>query len=335
MTNEKVRMLQDRKARDEAMARWLWVHVGKTILGVILLPAVWLDYQASRELIERGSRDFNGNLAEGSGFGISAAAVIFCVVTLVASHWLFKRMSLRPRGGALVIALVIVSLMILAPQFINVITDVRIGNSLDLSVDQGMSLQNWVLTAAGGMRALTILLGAFVATGGLFLIERGIKDTWIARRRGKDAKVIARVIQMIDDGYREAEALKNSAIAYNSDRARQFAIAFTDGLRETSRMLTRYLKASSDPFVNADQWVQEVGEQFTPPYKPTDPAISDMVAQRLKQHAIDLDLLPIAPETLSPAARRHLATLADWLREQADADTVYNATVMRLEAENA
>lgn len=332
MVSDFTRRLQSSAANLASLARGFWRHVGEVALGTLGLAALVPEALSVWEMTDPYLRDAEGQLATGAFATLFVTTVISCGVTLVLFHVPFRHVFNRVRSKWLsIVALAIVSAVILAPQFLNVTRDLPMGNSLDIAPGQVAALKAQMLLYGGLVRALFILLCTIAASIGLTLIHRGWHKAVAASRAARDARTLQEAITLIDDGYQEALGLRAAAAEHNRNLAVQFARAVSEGLEDQARSIIRYLNGRPSGFPNAEQLFQDLQSQFKPPFTVTDKHVAERVELRLEEHRVEFSLLPDAAEKLSATGRAALADLADWLREQANFDAIFNETVMNTE----
>ncbi len=332
MVSDFVRRLQSSAADLKSIARGFWLHIGELVLGTFCLIALAPEALSVWEHLDSELRDANGELGTFSQVALVTTTLVSCGVTLVIFHLLFHIVTRLVKSRWLsTVALIIVVAVILAPQYLNVVRGLPMGNSLDTSPGDIAALKTQLMSYGGGIRLIVILLGTIVASIGLTLMHRGFRNAVKASRAGQDARVMQEAIMLIDDGYKEASDMRNFAAEVNRDLATQFARGVTEGMEDHARTITRYLSGRPSGFPNAEQWLQDLQDQFKRPFTVSDESIAECVELRLQQHRIEIGLLPNSPEMLSPTARAALADHANWLREQANFDAIVSAIALNTE----
>lgn len=310
-------------------ARSFMPQLGWFLTYGVLVLAILPEYQFAYIATELSMRGWDGVLSESEAFWVPIVAGVICLVTVTSFHYCIKKMQGLDGGRYVVWILLIVSLMTISQPIINLLSELRFGNSINPDNDSQQSLQNQLLTMGFLVRSLFILAAAFIAAVGSVGMHKAFVGMWKARESGQDAQTAAEVVTMIDHGKRGVEAANTEALSYNRGLAGQLALATSDGFAAMSREVRTYLNKTSGLLLNPDQWVGDVVDQFEEPSTPSDPQIADLVRARLKRHAIDMSLLPPRPEDLSEAERANLHHYANWLLEQANYDAVYNHTIIQ------
>lgn len=326
--NTQTTELQGIISRQTLAARNLMPQVALLLGYFALVLAILPEYQFAYSATELSMRGWDGVLTQSEAFWVPIIAGVICMVTVVTFHWCIKKLANFDNGRYVIWILLIVSLMTISQPILNLLSELRFGNSINPGNDARQSLQNQLLTAGFVVRSLFVLAAAFVAGLGTVGILESIKGIWMAIESGRNALAAAEIVHMIDRGKRGVKAVNDEVLAYNRNLVRQLALAVSDGLVGMSREIRIYLSQTNGILLNPDQWVSEVVKQFDEPTTPTDQKIAELVRARLKRHAIDMSVLPAEPADLSDAERADLHSYANWLLEQANYDTVYNSTIL-------
>ena len=336
MNRNFVSVTQESYASNVAEARMLPVWLtGLTAFSILFLHFLSTEYIYAREAAELALRGWDGILTDGEATWARVIATGFCALSVYLFHLGLRWLDWSAGFKTAIFLLVVTSAVVVSQPVIALLMEMPIGNSISNSRDDGVSLQNQLLTGGFVVRSVQILLAAIAASALLTVIRKTASRAWLAWRSRRNSAELATAILGFDDGMQEIDSLPGIALAHAQSNARDLARGLVAGRKSMARTVTEFINTGTAPFLTGPQWADQIEAQFEKTESPRDPEVSRMLRDRLSIEAIDLQALPRSAGSLSPKARAELVKYAAWLHAQADVSLILNEVTPELEVRYA